>query len=109
MEIELSQHWSYNICNDPKRFAFVLARYRFAAQMIRNKNRILELGCSEGIGVPILLKENGQYLGIDNDNEAIIQATKNWKKENCDFKINDFLGKKYGNYDAVVSLMLLNI
>ena len=30
--------------NDPRRMAFVLARYKFVAKMLEQKNRVLEVG-----------------------------------------------------------------
>ena len=57
--LTLGHHWSFNLRNDPRRFAFVLSRYKFAAKMAvpeppregnatRPKTHVLELGCSEG-------------------------------------------------------------
>lgn len=102
--ITLGNHWSFNIFNDPKRLAFVLSRYKFAAKMIRKEKSVLELGCSEGIGVPILTEFSSYYVGVDMDFEAIDVARKNWGSENKVFFCEDFLGKRYGRFDAVVSL-----
>ena len=33
MNYKFSNHWSYNFREDPKRLAFVLSRYQFAAKM----------------------------------------------------------------------------
>jgi len=105
--ITLGNHWSFNILNDPKRLAFVLSRYKFAAKMIPKGKRILELGCSEGIGVPILTEFSSHYTGVDMDSEAIDVAIRNWGSENRVFLCEDFLGKIYGKFDAIVSLDVL--
>jgi 2-polyprenyl-3-methyl-5-hydroxy-6-metoxy-1,4-benzoquinol methylase len=102
--ITLGNHWSYNLRNDPKRLAFVLSRYKFSAKMCPRDCSILELGCSEGIGVPILSEFASGYTGIDMDKEAIDSATINWPQKNIHFINDDFLGKTYGTYDAVISL-----
>jgi len=102
--IRLGHHWSFNLLNDPKRLAFVLSRYKFAAKMIPKNKKILELGCSEGIGVPILSEFSDYYTGIDMDREAIEVAENNWGSSKRVFICEDFLGKTYGNFDAVVSL-----
>ena len=100
----LGRHWSYNLRDDPKRLAFVLARYRFAAKMACANRRVLELGCSEGIGVPILTEFATKYTGVDMDGPAISAAKANFSGGKCRFIKGDFLEKKYGHFDAVISL-----
>jgi 2-polyprenyl-3-methyl-5-hydroxy-6-metoxy-1,4-benzoquinol methylase len=102
--ITLGNHWSYNLYNDPKRLAFVLSRYKFAAKMASKGKSILELGCSEGIGAPILSEFARDYTGVDMDGEAIETARGNWDPEKTRFIEDDFLGKRYGRFDAAVSL-----
>lgn len=102
--IDLGRHWSYNLYNDPKRLAFVLSRYKFAAKMSCSGKRVLELGCSEGIGATILSELALNYTGVDLDKDAIETASKNWKKDKITFIPDDFLGKVYGKFDAVISL-----
>ncbi len=70
----LGRHWSYNLRNDPKRLPFVLARYKFAASLATRDRRVLELGCSEGIGCPLLAHEAAGYVGVDFDAPAIATA-----------------------------------
>lgn len=102
--INLGEHWSYNLHNDPKRLAFVLSRYKFSAKMASKGKSILELGCSEGIGTPILAEFAEAYTGVDMDKDAIITARKNWGSERIKFMDEDFLGRNYGTFDVVVSL-----
>lgn len=101
---KLAPHWSYNILNDPKRLGFVLSRYKFAAKMLSNKKNILEFGCSEGIGAPILAENVLSYTGIDLDVDAIKYAKINFNSSKYNFIQKDFLGKKFGKYEAIVSL-----
>ena len=102
--LELGEHWSFNIHNDPKRLGFVLSRYKFAAKMGGKEQRILELGCSEGIGAPILAEKALSYTGVDIDPCAIETAKKNLKNEKFSFLVDDFMDKNYGTFDCVVSL-----
>lgn len=102
--IRLGRHWSYNLRNDPKRLGFVLARYKFAARMLGKDRHIFEMGCSEGIGCPILAETARLYYGVDLDEPAIATAQQNWASPTRQFVCDDFLGKKYGTFDAVVSL-----
>lgn len=103
-KIILGQHWSYNLHNDPKRLAFVLSRYKFAAKMASKGKNILELGCSEGIGAPILTESAHDYTGVDMDKDAIAAAKRNWISGKMTFIEDDFMGHKYGAYDVIVSL-----
>ena len=103
-EITLSSHWSYNFITDPKRLGFVLSRYKFAAKMSASNTTVLELGCSEGIGVPILLERVDSYLGVDLDKDAIKVANVNMNSDKCKFIHDDFLNKKYGKFETVISL-----
>lgn len=100
----LGRHWSFNLLTDPKRLGFVLSRYKFAADMACRNRRVLELGCSEGIGAPILAEFAVQYTGIDMDGSAIATARANWPNANCAFIEGDFLSRRYGRFDSVVSL-----
>jgi len=106
-QIKLGQHWSHNFYDDPKRLSFVLSRYKFAAKMGAKDKRVLELGCSEGIGVPILSEFAAAYTGVDMDGSAIKAAQQNWAADNIKFIEDEFLGKVYGAFDTVVSLDVL--
>lgn len=100
----LGRHWSYNLRNDPKRLAFVLSRYKFAAKMASKGKRVLELGCSEGIGAPLLSEFATSYTGVDLDASAISTAQENFATKTRCFIEDDFLGKSYGTFDSIISL-----
>lgn len=102
--LELGYHWSYNLRQDPKRLAFVLSRYKFAAKMACKGARVLELGCSEGIGTPILAEFAQSYTGVDMDARAIADAERNWADARCRFLAGDFMGQRYGEFEAIVSM-----
>jgi len=99
-----SDHWSYNFRNDPKRLAFVLSRYKFAAKMGSKNRTILELGCGEGIGSTILGETAVSYTGVDLDDAAILAARKNFNGSQFKFIYEDFMGKTFGAFQTVVSL-----
>ncbi len=106
--ITLGHHWSFNLRQDPKRFPFVLSRYKFAARMVAPAlgpaRSVLELGCSEGIGTPILAEFASRYHGVDLDTSAVETAQANWASPSRTFEADDFLGKSYGRFEGVVSL-----
>jgi cyclopropane fatty-acyl-phospholipid synthase-like methyltransferase len=106
-----SDHWSYRFRDDPKRLAFILARYKFAAYMGGKHRSILELGCGEGIGAPLLAAEATHYTGIDLDDSAILTAREHFSpsrgmplSEKMEFIYEDFMGKNVGVFQTVVSL-----
>ena len=46
--------------------AFVLSRYKFLAKMLNDKTNVLEVGCGDGFGAPIIAqkqKVNVQQIG----------------------------------------------
>lgn len=103
--LKLGAHWSFNLRNDPKRFGFVLSRYKFAAKLAcRKQGTVLELGCSEGIGATIIGELASQYKGIDLDEPAIQTAKENLGDPKYSFIFDDFMGKSYGKFDSVISL-----
>src|ERR1700722_15972731 len=88
-------HWSYNFRNDPKRLAFVLSRYKFAAKMGAKERSVLELGCGEGIGATVLAESAPSYTGVDFDEAAIAIAKTNLTSNRFHFLYEDFMEKRY--------------
>jgi len=97
-------HWSYNFRNDPKRLGFVLSRYQFAAKMVGKGKVLLELGCSDGIGIPFLAKHAKSYTGVDLDRAALEGAKANHPEKKCRFIEENFMGREYGIFDGIISL-----
>jgi hypothetical protein len=64
-EILLGGPSSYSLVHDPKHLAFVLARYKFCAKMLKGKKRVMELGSGDGIGLPVVAKEVEHIFCID--------------------------------------------
>lgn len=50
---------------DPKLLLFTLARYKFVAKMMAGFDSVLEVGCQEGWGVPVVAQTVGRVHGID--------------------------------------------
>ena len=63
---------------DPKRLAFFLSRYKFAAKMLSRCHSILDVGCGDGMGTLTYLCDTraDQILGIDFDSTLINHADK---------------------------------
>jgi len=58
-----SQAWD----DDPKRLAFTLSRYKFAAKMLSGQNRVLEIGCADAFGTRIVRQEVRDLTAVDFD------------------------------------------
>lgn len=52
--ITLGPWTSFSFLSDPKHVSFVLARYKFVSKMLAEKLTILEIGCGDGVGSPII-------------------------------------------------------
>lgn len=106
--IELGTYYTYNLLHNPRHLLFSFSRYKFATRLIGEspKANILELGCNEGLGTLLLTGGIHNITGVDFDKDAIQWAKNNLEKDNSNmvFKYDDFLGKVYGKFDAVVAL-----
>lgn len=100
----LGKFFSKDLFEDPKRLLFVFSRYNFADKMIGIDKNILDLGCGEGFGVPFIVPNAKSYLGVDIVPDVINAAKQTWKSDKITFKNEDFMNKKFGDFDAVISL-----
>lgn len=58
--------WSSHIYrNDPRHLCFLLSRYKFCAKMLAGKKKVLEIGCGDTFGLPIVKQTVESVLGID--------------------------------------------
>lgn len=99
----LGPYYSYQFMNTPRHILFSLSRYKFAMKMIGENKNILELGCNEGLGSYFLSEFALHVHGVDFDENAIKWAQENMSGSKLSFQYDNFLGKKFGEYDAVVS------
>ena len=58
-----SQVWH----DDPRRLAFVLARYKFVAKMLEGRARVAEVGCADAFGTRIVAQAVGRVTAYDFD------------------------------------------
>ena len=105
-QIEIGPYFGHQIRNSPRHLLFTLSRYKFASRMLpqNKKIRILEIGCSEGVGTQVLGEMGSSITAIDEDAQAIAQAQKTFNKPNIKFISGNFIGRDIGTFDAAVSL-----
>lgn len=94
---------SYNLLSDPIHLAFVLSRYKFVARMLTGKSKVLEIGCGDAIGTPIVAQFVGKILAIDIDEKIILSDKKRLASfNNIRFDVMDFRKSYPGKlFDAV--------
>ena len=68
----LMSSWAY--LDDPKRLAFMMARYKFVAKMLDGFSHVLEVGCGDGFGTRVVAQAVGKVTAIDFDPEFIEDA-----------------------------------
>lgn len=101
--ITLGRYLAYWFEHTPRRALYYTSYYKFAAKMIGRGKRVLDVGCSEGLGTWLLAKECGFARGIDPDEEAITVAKSNWPENLVEFHSADFLEAPPGQWDGVTS------
>jgi 2-polyprenyl-3-methyl-5-hydroxy-6-metoxy-1,4-benzoquinol methylase len=101
--IALGRYLAYWFEHTPRRALHYSSYYKFAAKMIGRNKRVLDVGCSEGLGTWMLAAECGFARGLDSDEEAIAVAKSNWPEDRAEFLCADFLQTPPGQWDAVVS------
>ncbi len=62
---------SDDLRNDPRRLAFVLGRYKFCAKMLAGKERVLEVGCGDALGLPLVAQSVGHVHAVDWDQRQL--------------------------------------
>jgi 2-polyprenyl-3-methyl-5-hydroxy-6-metoxy-1,4-benzoquinol methylase len=81
-EISLGPWTSYSLKNDPKHMVFVLSRYKFCAKMLEGKEVVIEVGCGDGFGIPIVAQSVKHLHCLDWDPRNIESC----KKRLCHLK-----------------------
>ncbi|QVL55942.1 MAG: methyltransferase domain-containing protein [Simkaniaceae bacterium] len=103
-EINLGRYASFWFHKTPRRVLHCMSYYKFASKLIGKGKRVLDVGCNEGLGTFLVGKECGFAKGVDFDEDAIIQAQKNFNEPFVEFEAGDFLKiKDTGNWDAVIN------
>ncbi|OPY06160.1 MAG: Methyltransferase domain protein [Syntrophorhabdus sp. PtaB.Bin184] len=92
--------------NDPRMLLIGLARYKFAAKMLKGKKRVLEIGCGDAFGTRLVQQEVESLHAIDFDpvfvDDVNDRMDEKWKFECI---VHDILNSPVsGSYDAAFSL-----
>lgn len=95
-ELSLGPWTSFSYMDDPKHVSFVLARYKFVSKMLEGKNLVVEIGCGDGIGIPIVASAVKKLICIDWDERNLegcarrLKHLKNVSYQHIDLNKNSY-------------------
>jgi len=97
------------LLEDPRRLTFLLSRYKFVAKMFEGLESVLEVGCGDATGTPIVRQTVPCVLATDIDPAFITDArSRNIPSRPIDFEIHDFLSAPAERrFDAAYALDVL--
>lgn len=88
---QIGPRTSHSIRTDAKHLLFTLSRYKFCAKMLEGKRNILEVGCGDAIGAPIILQSVERLCAVDIEPLVIEQnKARNEFGARLDFACYDF-------------------
>ena len=70
-EVPLGPWTSYSLVHDPKHLAFVLSRYKFVSKMLQGRERVMEIGSGDGIGLSLVAQTVKQLYAVDWDRRLL--------------------------------------
>lgn len=92
--------------HDPRHMCFLFSRYKFVSKMLEGKDRVLEVGCGDSVGTPIVLQTVGSVHGLDFEPIVIEDAQKrNEMGDRCTYSTHDMTtGPMKPEFDAAFSM-----
>lgn len=78
--ISLGPIISYSYLHDPIHMSFVLSRYKFIARMLTGKNKVLEIGCGDAFGTPLVAQFVKQLIAYEIDSRYVENNKKRLSK-----------------------------
>lgn len=85
--LKLGSYTSWSMTHDARHMAFTLSRYKFVAKMLEGRKNVMEVGCGDAFGLPIVAQNlfGGILYAIDweekflNDNRERLHFLRNVK------------------------------
>ncbi|KKS97785.1 MAG: methyltransferase type 12 [Candidatus Gottesmanbacteria bacterium GW2011_GWA2_43_14] len=104
--VSLGPWTSTDLIENPIHLTFVLARYKFVARHFSGKKSVLEIGCGDAFGTPIVAQFVRELTAIDIDSSIII-SNKNRLSTIKNIKFQEMDIRKAvpaGKYDGIFAL-----
>lgn len=103
--LNLPSEYAYFAKENMLNFYIRLARYKFAARILKKTDQVLEVGCGSGLGSIFLSQHCKNVLGIDTKKTEIEEGKKINKRENLVFLHQDLFDFDPSNkFDVVIAL-----
>lgn len=107
-EFVLGQNTTRILNEDPKLLLFTLARYKFVSKMFAGFSKVLEVGCHEGWGLPVVLQNVERMHAIDFFKSYVDSCERRIHDPRVTFEAYDFLdGPIGGDFDGAFALDVL--
>lgn len=107
-EFLLGRNTTRILNEDPKLLLFTLARYKFVAKMFAGYEKILEVGCHEAWGLPLVLQSAKEVHAIDFYLSYIESCQRRIQDQRVTFEARDILdGPVPGQFDGAFALDVL--
>jgi SAM-dependent methyltransferase len=74
-DVRLGTATAQDYVHDPKHITFVASRYKFAAKMLTGLDRVLEIGCGDAFGAPLIAQHVAQLVCADINPEVLANNT----------------------------------
>ncbi|SMP79528.1 Methyltransferase domain-containing protein [Desulfonatronum zhilinae] len=104
--VRLGPYSSYTWRHDPRHLFFTLARYKFCAKLLHGCNAVLEVGCGDSVGAPLLLQTIKSLHCVDIEPAVIAENKRcNTFGNRLTYEVLDItILAPSGNFDGAVSL-----
>ncbi len=104
--IKLGPIISYSLLHDPIHMSFVLSRYKFIAKMLSGKKKVLEVGCGDAFGTPIVAQFVKHLNAYEIDQRYVEDNKKRlYKIKNIKFELFNICEKVPAyKFDAIYSV-----
>ena len=97
-DVRLGTVTAQDYIHDPKHIAFVASRYKFSAKMMAGLHRVMEVGCGDAFGAPMIAQSVGKLICTDIDEEMLKDnVTRCAPFKNITFEYFDFRERPYPN------------
>lgn len=100
--VVLGPYTSYMWRNDPKHLAFLFSRYKFVSKLLAGKGKVVEIGCGDATGTPIVAQVVNSIYATDFEPLLIEDNMKRLKDhKNISFGLHDIVASPF--YDQMES------
>ena len=103
--LTLGAEYAEFITNNQLRLLIRLARYKFAARLLKPTDRVLEVGSGSGLGALFLAQHCAEVTGLEIKQSELAEARAINRRSNVRFDDTDFFDLATSeSYDAIVAL-----